>query len=130
MIPGIMPTIRKKATPDPGGGYSCTLTAGDLFGIAQGYVIGNAGEINREPIPSHSLIQLTTSTAVSPPQLNLALFGDATLFLADKQLWIDDAIAISLEDIYYDDEQDSTRLNVYETSFVFIVSNQYFIEFK
>lgn len=88
MIPGIAPAIRKKkAAPDPGGGYSFTMTAGDYQGIIQGYGPGfEIGSIDAEPIPGHPLlgIFLWGSSFWAT-----AFTGNCLELVAGKTVWVD-----------------------------------------
>lgn len=143
MIPGVMPSIRKKPAPDPGGGYSFTMTAGDFTpiggvppGVVAGHFRGLIGSINAEPIPGYPIIACGSDSAgelLAPfPCEVLAFEGDAVSLLAGKSVWVDGVELLPiLQDWTYNTSTipPSTSIALGDGS-LFQPSQQYFIEIK
>lgn len=129
MIPGIMPAIRKKAAPDPGGGYSFTMTAGDsgvgLYGYDPGLFFGIFGSIDHEPIPGETLALVLSDGASG---FTIAMMGDVMALVEGLDVWVDGVPqGISAE---WDFNGDTTFIDTASVSPTFIPDEEYFIEIK
>lgn len=138
MIPGIAPAIsKKKAAPDPGGGYSFTMTAGNFANVVYGYSNGGIlpafGSINAEPVPDETL----ESIMYSPTGAGLGFIGATIVFAGDivdklqsKILYVDGDPYTPSVDWFYDSNNDITRATWENDSPEFVEDEEYFIEFK
>lgn len=139
MVAFFFPPAFASVSPPPSGGYSFTMTAGDIYaaGVAFGYLKEgyfsaptDYGSIDQEPVPGHALIMIAYSTMIIDS--SVVFLGDATALLSGKTVWVDG--------IEYADDFSGWSFNSTVTAGdwtanpasapVFVGNEEYFIEIK
>lgn len=114
-----------------GGGYSFTLTAGDLFGFVQGYGVAafigsDFGSIDAEPVPGHALYLL-----LSGGENGITFNGNAAALLTGLQVYVGGvAYPFTGDDWTYDGGTGTTSGTWITGNPVFVDGNSYFVEIK